>query len=81
MICMTIDRVIQDASKLSAVDRLELVGRLWDTLCEDEQQLEVPAAHRRELDRRLAELEHSDRSEADDDAMAWPAVRRRLLGE
>lgn len=61
--------------RLSSEERLKLIGEIWDSLTPVDQ-LEIPATHREELDRRLAA--------ADADPTAgkpWEEVRARLRGE
>ena len=61
--------------RLSREDRLRLLGEIWDTLTPVTQG-DIPASHRDELDRRLAD--------ADADPTAgrpWEEVRARLRGE
>jgi putative addiction module component (TIGR02574 family) len=60
--------------QFSPEDRLRLIGEIWDSLS-DSQQPEIPEAHRKELDRRLAA------ADADPAAAApWEEVRARLRG-
>ena len=61
--------------RLSSEERLRLIEDIWETLTPI-HQLEIPEAHREELDRRLAA--------ADADPAAgrpWEEVRARLRGE
>lgn len=56
-------------------ERIELAGAIWDTVAEDAgaDELAVSDEHRRELDRRLADLEaHPDAGNP------WDEVRARL---
>jgi putative addiction module component (TIGR02574 family) len=62
-----------DISGLTAQERLELLGDLWDSLTPEEVPLTV--AQRAELDRRLNELE------ADSElGIPWEEVLRRIRG-
>ena len=68
---------IQDLGidRLSAEDRLRLIGEIWDSLAPADQQ-EIPPEHRAELDKRLAA------ADADPSAGApWEEVRARLRGK
>ncbi len=61
--------------RLSSEERLILIGEIWESLTPIDQ-LEIPASHREELDRRLAA------ADADPAAGApWDEVRLRLRGE
>jgi len=61
--------------RMTAEDRLRLIGEIWDSLSESEPP-EIPQSHRDELDRRLAA------ADADPDAaVPWEEVRARLRGE
>jgi len=65
----------EELFKLSTAERMELVEELWDSIaaeCEDEP-FPLTDAQRRELDRRVKELdEHPER------ARPWEEVRKRL---
>ena len=59
--------------ELSVPERLELIGRIWDTLLSD-ADLPLPDWHVRELEQRLAA------ADADPDAaIPWETVKARLL--
>lgn len=67
---------IQDLGidRLSAEQRLRLIGEIWDSISMEDTA--IPESHREELDRRLAA--------ADADPAAgrtWEEVRARLRGE
>ncbi len=67
---------IQDLGidRMSAEDRLRLIGEIWDSLSPADQ-LEIRRSHREELDRRLAA------ADADPSAGSpWKEVRARLRG-
>ena len=61
--------------RLSNVERLRLIGEIWESLTPIDQ-LEIPESHREELDRRLAAAEAEPRS-----GRPWEEVRARLRGE
>lgn len=70
--------LLEEAQRLPVEERIELAGAIWDTVAEDAgtDALPVSAAHRSELDRRLADLE------ADPTAgRSWGEVRERLERE
>jgi putative addiction module component (TIGR02574 family) len=59
--------------QLSVEERLELMGRLWDSIPETPEDLPVPEWHRQELERRI------QAADADPDAgIPWPEVKSRL---
>jgi len=57
---------------LSAADRLNLIGEIWDSL--NVQELPIPESHREEIDRRLAAADPSA-------SRPWAKVRARLRGQ
>ena len=59
------------ALKLSALERLELLEALWDTLSDDD--IPVTPEERALLDARLADLEANP-----SDQSPWPEVKARL---
>lgn len=63
--------LLAKVTSLSAADRLELIGAVWDTLSPDD--LTVTDAERALLDARLADMEHNP-----DDQSPWPEVKARL---
>jgi len=65
--------LLNEATKLSIPERIELVEAIWDSVAAGIDALPVSEEHRLELDRRLADLEADP--EAGD---PWPEVRRRL---
>jgi putative addiction module component (TIGR02574 family) len=72
MITLMIDEsLLAKVSRLSAADRLELIGAVWDTLSPED--LPVNDAERALLDARLADMEvHPD------DQSPWPEVKARF---
>jgi putative addiction module component (TIGR02574 family) len=54
--------------------RLVLVEKLWDSIAEDSQPIELTAAQRAELDRRLELRKSSPQA-----GLSWEVVRHRLL--
>jgi putative addiction module component (TIGR02574 family) len=61
--------------RLSAADRLRLIGDIWDSLAHSEQT-EMSEGHREEIDRRLADADTNPGA-----GMPWEEVRARLRGE
>ena len=70
--------LLDAARALSLAERIELAEAIWDTIANDAgvDQLPVPESHRRELDRRLEEMEASP-----DSGSSWEEVRSRLERE
>ena len=61
--------------RLSVAERILLVEEIWDSIAAEPDALEIPEAHREELDRRL------DAYEADPTAGSpWEEVKARLQG-
>lgn len=68
-------RNLEEVLHLTVEQRIELAEAIWDTIAEDADATALPvsAAHRIELDRRLADLE------VDPDAgSSWDEVRGHL---
>ena len=60
--------------RISAEDRLRLIGEIWDSLSPAEQG-EIPESHREELDRRLATADANPSA-----GSPWEEVKARLRG-
>jgi putative addiction module component (TIGR02574 family) len=58
---------------LPVSDRLDLVEQIWDSIAEDQEQLELSEEHKAELDRRLAAHEADPES-----GSTWEEVEQRL---
>lgn len=67
--------LLEEARGLSVAERIELAAAIWDTVAEGAGSDELPVSeeHRRELDRRLADLEARP-----DAGSPWDEVRARL---
>jgi len=65
--------LLEEASKLSVDERIDLVEAIWDTVAADAPTLAIPEAHRVELDRRLEDLAMDP-----DAGSPWDEVRARL---
>ena len=65
------ESLLAKVSSLSPADRLELIGKVWDTLSPDD--LPVTDGERALLDARLADMERNP-----DDQSPWPEVKARL---
>ena len=65
--------LLQEAVQLSISERIELAEAIWDTVAADPANIPLPAEHRTELDRRLADLEATPGS-----GSPWEEVRARL---
>lgn len=66
---------LEEVKRLPIAERIVLAEAIWNTIPEDAgvSSLPIPAAHRAELDRRLADLEAHP-----DDGSPWEEVRARL---
>lgn len=63
-----------DVKSLSKQERLSLLEEIWDSLTPDDVQ--VTAAQRDELERRIAGMERHP-----DEAVSWDEARRRIRNE
>ncbi|MDQ3697977.1 MAG: addiction module protein [Gemmatimonadota bacterium] len=68
---MTRKALLDEILRLPPDERLRLVEDIWDSLAAMSERVPVPAWHREELDRRLA-----DRSE--EARVSWDELRARL---
>jgi putative addiction module component (TIGR02574 family) len=68
-------KLLEEVQHLPVRERIELAEAIWETVAEDAgpEQVPVSAAHRAELDRRLAELEANPET-----GRPWEEVRERL---
>jgi putative addiction module component (TIGR02574 family) len=73
---MTWSCLLDEIRNLPIADRLELMERIWDSIAEDEQNIQLTDAQKAELDRRLAAHEASP-----DRGASWEAVKARLLSD
>ena len=62
---------LEEIRKLSVTERLELLEKIWDSLHDAPQAVPLSDAQRRELDRRLEDLEQNPGS-----VESWETVRR-----
>jgi putative addiction module component (TIGR02574 family) len=65
------ESLMTKVASLSAADRLEFIGAVWDTLSPED--LPVTDAERALLDARLADMERNPT-----DQSPWPEVKARL---
>lgn len=63
-----------DLRQLPVPERMSLVEALWDSIADDQSQLEWTEAQKSELDRRL------EAREGRSAASSWDDVKRRILG-
>lgn len=62
----------EEISALPVIDRIELIGQLWDSL--DPQSIPIPESHRRALDEAL--LDYAKNPEAGE---SWDRIRDDLF--
>lgn len=62
-----------EIEELTVPQRLELIGRLWDSIPEGEEATDIPEWHVEELEKRLASAEAAPGASA-----PWEEVRERL---
>ncbi len=58
---------------LSVAERIQLVGEIWDSIAEDEEEFELTDAQRDEIDRRLASLRENP-----DQVITWEELIARI---
>ena len=66
---------VVDLDSLTAAERIELIGELWDGLQPEPDELPVDAELARELAKRVAAYDADSSS-----ALPWNEVRQRILG-
>jgi putative addiction module component (TIGR02574 family) len=64
-----------DIEQLTVPQRLELIGRLWDSIPDDDNLSVLPEWHRQELERRLASADA-----APEQGIPWEQVKAQLRG-
>jgi putative addiction module component (TIGR02574 family) len=64
-----------DLSAMSVDDRIELVQVIWDSIAAETEKLELTAAQKRELDRRIADLDAQP-----DNVLTWEEIKARVRG-
>ena len=65
---------LSELLQLPIEERLKLVEALWDSIAEFPEALELSAAQKQELDRRLAAYENNP-----DAGVPWAELKQRLL--
>ncbi len=66
---------LPEVNRLTASEKLILVGELWDDLAAHPTEIPVSREHIAELDRRMEEYRRDPSK-----VMTWEAVQRRILG-
>ena len=59
--------------RLSVLERLDLIGQIWDSIDEADEAVPIPDWHLRELERRLAAAETNP-----DAGIPWEVVKAHL---
>jgi putative addiction module component (TIGR02574 family) len=65
---------LSELLELPVEERLKLVEALWESVAECPEALELTAAQKQELDRRLAAYEHDPAA-----GVPWAELKQRLL--
>jgi putative addiction module component (TIGR02574 family) len=65
---------LSELLELPVEERLKLVEALWESVAECPEALELTAAQKQELDRRLAAYEHDPSA-----GVPWAELKQRLL--
>lgn len=71
---MTSERIISEALALTAEDRLEVIEKLWDSLAASAETMDLTDAQRREIDRRIAEMDANP-----DGGIPWEIIKAQRL--
>jgi putative addiction module component (TIGR02574 family) len=64
-----------DLSAMSIDERIELVQVIWDSIAAETEKLELTAAQKHELDRRIADLDAQP-----DNVLTWEEIKTRVRG-
>jgi putative addiction module component (TIGR02574 family) len=68
---MAVEALIQEILALPEIERIEIIGRVWDSLPESPAQFPLSEARRAELDRRTSEMRSNPETVLDyDEAMS-----------
>jgi putative addiction module component (TIGR02574 family) len=72
---MDMSRTLQQLGidRLSPVERIELIGQIWDSITGTDEDFPLPEWHRRELERRRAAAEADPAT-----GIPWEVVKARL---
>jgi putative addiction module component (TIGR02574 family) len=62
-----------DIDSLSLIEKIDLIGQLWDSLPDTGAALPMPEWHQRELEQRLAAADADPEA-----AVSWDNVKNRL---
>lgn len=63
-----------DFKKLSVLARIDLIGKIWDSIEEDEHPVTLTTAQREELDRRIEAHRQNP-----DDGIPWEEIKARRI--
>ena len=64
-----------DIAEMPIDQRIELVEDIWDSIAEIPESVEIPAWHKKELEKRL-EAYHAN----PDEGSPWHEVKKRIIG-
>ena len=64
---------LAEISSLSVDDRIKLVQAIWDTIAADQTHPDLTEAQKKDLNRRVAELDDSP-----DQVLTWEEIKRGL---
>ena len=64
---------LQDIKKLSVAERIVLAGKIWESIPEHSDELDLTGAQKRELSRRLDAIQNKTAK-----FTTWPQVRAKL---
>ena len=58
---------------MSVPQRLELIGKIWDSITDETDSIEIPDWHREELERRIAAADANPEA-----GIPWEEVKARM---
>jgi putative addiction module component (TIGR02574 family) len=65
-----------DFSSLSIEERIDLVQAIWDSIAAEADQLPLTEPQKRELDRRIAELDANP-----ENVLTWEQIKAHVRGQ
>ncbi|CAD7853239.1 MAG: hypothetical protein [Olavius algarvensis Gamma 1 endosymbiont] len=66
---------VSDLAEIPIDQRIRLVEDLWDSITESIEEIEIPAWHKTELEKRLREYDLNPNEGA-----PWSEVKKRIIG-
>jgi putative addiction module component (TIGR02574 family) len=73
---MDVAATLSQIARLPVEERIRLVHAIWDSIAEDQLPPDLSEEQKRELDRRLAELDANP-----DNVLTWEEIKARIKGK